>query len=220
MKMPRFIRFHEHWRIDLAGVLGLLLVTALALGVAFLPLFWRWESQVRLREQLEERRARAGEQDQSIEMMTARVAELRAAAQVGPVVLRASTSVNQRLAELTQLAAEADLAIEEMKPGDAWPEGSLTVAPIRLAGTGTYQAATRFMRMLRDRFPDMAVDGFDMHRRPGPASSSAVRVDVRWFRLTTDEPNPRAVGMETAEAATASSSAVSSVSPDAEEPLR
>lgn len=76
--------------------------------------------------------------------------------------LRPASTVNQRLASLTELATrECQLVIDEMRPGVVVESADSQAVPILIAGSGTYPNCAKFLHKLRQTFPDTAVRSFE-----------------------------------------------------------
>jgi hypothetical protein len=123
------------------------------------------------------RRDRSASEWQSIEADLTRVA----------VRLQPPSALNTRLAALAKLAEAEGLAVEAIEPKPA-VETSLAVrVPLRLGARGPSPAAIRFLASLKRRFPDVAVEGFDVAGREGE-DGTAIRFDCVWYADRTGRP--------------------------------
>lgn len=100
------------------------------------------------------------------------------------IELQPLEGMNQRLQALTQLAEVGGIAIDQMTRGDPKPAPRMTTVPIRLLGRAAFPSAARFIRSLREQFPDVAVLGVrfsgsaaDPALGPAPAS---VELSLLW----------------------------------------
>lgn len=76
--------------------------------------------------------------------------------------LQPASTVNQRLAALTEMATrECGLTIDEMRPGAPADGADSQTVPILIAGSGTYPNCAKFLHRLRKTFPDTAVRSFE-----------------------------------------------------------
>ena len=91
--------------------------------------------------------------------------------------------VNTRLAQLTRLANDCGLEIDETQPGQVAAAPHYQVVDLKIAGSGTYPAATRFLHRLRERFRDVAVRSMDLSADSGNALSPGVRMrlELVWY---------------------------------------
>jgi Tfp pilus assembly protein PilO len=110
------------------------------------------------------------------------------------VRLRPAAAVNAQLAELTRLAERHRLRVDSIEPGAPQDTPLAVRVPLRLAGRGASPDAVRFLADLRARFPDIAVDAFEMTAGTGEVDA-AIRFDCVWYADRSGE--RRAVADET-----------------------
>jgi len=99
-----------------------------------------------------------------------------------PIHLRPASAINTRLGELSDLATDCGLLIDEIKPGRTSLGEHYKIVSVYLAGTGTYQQCAVFCRRLREALPDMGAHSFalaaDITKRDQPATFG---FDLRWY---------------------------------------
>ncbi len=110
------------------------------------------------------------------------------------VRLRPATAVNAQLAELTRLAERHRLRVDRIEPGTAVDTPLAVRVPLSLAGRGASPDAVRFLADLRARFPDIAVDAFEISAGSGEVDA-AIRFDCVWYADRSGE--RRAIADET-----------------------
>ena len=92
------------------------------------------------------------------------------------------STVNHRLASLTELATrECGLVIDEMRPGAIVETPDYHTVPILIAGSGTYPHCAKFLHKLRRTFPDTAVRSFETTNNSASPDSPAATFQ---FELT------------------------------------
>lgn len=84
----------------------------------------------------------------------------------GELQLRNVDQINHRLAELTSIAAQYGLRLEEVRPAAPVAMQWFITVPIRLSGTGKYPRIGAFLHALPTEFPDVAVVGFEVRGEP------------------------------------------------------
>jgi len=89
---------------------------------------------------------------------------------------------NQRLADLTHLAAQANLNVDELRTAAVVQCDRFQVVPIHLSGTGAFQKCSSFLHQVRQAFPDTAVSALTIARQPGmPAEDATFRIQLSWY---------------------------------------
>lgn len=113
--------------------------------------------EVEITQLVQTRRDRAKEADNLRELLTRQSLRL--------VTL---DRLNERLGELTHLAGQTHLQINEIRPGEAVQSSPYYRSlPIHISGTGTHQAAMVFLHKLNEAFPDIKVKSFTFVAQSG-----------------------------------------------------
>ena len=97
--------------------------------------------------------------------------------------LEPASTVNQRVASLTELATkDCQLMIDELRPGPATPSGDCQTIQIQIAGSGTYPNCAKFLHKLRQKFPDTAVRSFETTNNSASpdAPAATFHFDLLW----------------------------------------
>jgi Tfp pilus assembly protein PilO len=98
------------------------------------------------------------------------------------IALQPASSLNQRIAELTNLAVDCQLEVQFVQPGSIVSGSRFAQIPIQVAGTGSSQACSAFLHRLRGKFPDISVRDFDLSTSPADASHSMnFSYQLTWF---------------------------------------
>jgi len=99
-----------------------------------------------------------------------------------PVRLSSMSALNARLADVSNLATNCDLILNELRPGDSEARSHYDVVYVYLSGTGTYRQCATFLQRLRQSLPDVAVASFELAAAPARnAKPATFRLDLRWY---------------------------------------
>ncbi|MFM9996499.1 MAG: type 4a pilus biogenesis protein PilO [Phycisphaerales bacterium] len=111
-----------------------------------------------------------------------KLAQVRRAIAASPLRLAGSDHLNSRVAELSRLARDNGLEIDEIRPGTPAGEAWFTRVPIRIAGNGPYRACLLFLHGLHDVFPDTGLYAIELRGDPSPSDTPALfTFDLVWF---------------------------------------
>ena len=83
-----------------------------------------------------------------------------------PLRLDDLSQTNQRLSQLSELAARYKLDVSVIKPGLAQSLARFERVPIRLEGNGTFQGSAAFLHGMNRAFPDMGVASVKIDHQP------------------------------------------------------
>jgi Tfp pilus assembly protein PilO len=169
------------WPIDLAGigVIALILLAGYILAAA--PLLRAQRERAALHEELLQVRQAAAAAADRLRAAGAELDGLRTAAGPEQRHLVSARHANQRLAAITGLAGEHGLMVDDLRTAAARETAWSAVIPVTLGGRGAFQSCARFLRDLRERFPDMGLDSFELADNPGdPADPTVFRFDLAW----------------------------------------
>jgi len=179
------------WKVD-GGGLGAIAVLALVWwGLGVQPLMEARASREREKDELIAKRDELRALEDQAQSTDARVARLKQEIEGANVRLARSAEVNWRVDGLTQLALDAGLRLDAIKPGEPVPGAKYTTVPIRISGLGTYQTSAAFLRAMHERFPDVGIASFDLRAKPEPPVTKATcTFDLVWFTQPTAPPAP------------------------------
>lgn len=184
MKLPtiNYADGSSFLRIDLAGIVACLILTGATYLVGARPL-------LASRDERDSRNvafANAVEQANTLIGSTRGLRTQLSTAQMAlakiQIPLQPSTSINQRIAELTSLAGECKLEMQSIQPGTVASTPRFAQIPIQVAGTGSYRTCADFLHRLREQFPDTAVRAFELSVSPGdPTAETSFNVQLTWY---------------------------------------
>jgi len=176
-------------QIDLAGA-GVCVATGLLFCVVgVLPLLRRSDYFARQQTRLEGQRRQAAQLARDVAVLKSRLAGIRKELADNPVQLQTAYHLNRRIAELADLAGQAGLVINRVQPGEPTSSPRFETVPIRLAGNGSYPVCAEFLRRLGRRFPDTAVDSFQVVGNPRkPGEPATFDVSLLWYAAARPRP--------------------------------
>ena len=115
-----------------------------------------------------------------------RLIQTRRALSREKIQLQSAGSVNRRLAKLTDLAESTGLKVDEILPGESTRTGPYETVPVELRASGAYPTCVRFLRKLKETFPDTAVGSFELAGTPQqPGEPAEFHVDLLWYTTAT-----------------------------------
>lgn len=178
------------WRIYAAGAVACAAVSGGAYLFGLRPVLAHRDAYAAEADELQARREKA--RAVSAALATARFQLDGTTRDVAalPLKLEPGSAVNARLARLAEVAAEAGLVLDEVRPGPPVAGPHYEALPIRVGGTGTYPACAAFLHRLRDQFPDVGVKAFDCANPSGALDTksptgpvASFRADLAWYTL-------------------------------------
>jgi Tfp pilus assembly protein PilO len=169
------------WRIDLAGAA---LCAAIAAGMCFggiLPLLAQHEQLQKLQQEISVQREQAAKMDATLASVRHKLDVSRQALTESPLRLEAASNVYRRLAEVSALASECGLTVDDIRPDRSVPGAYCETVPILMAGSGTYRTCTAFLNRLRRTMPDTGVASLELLANGAATSGGGkFRFDLRW----------------------------------------
>ncbi|MFO8012813.1 MAG: type 4a pilus biogenesis protein PilO [Phycisphaerae bacterium] len=193
MNTDALVRKGRH--IDAVGA-GVCLVLTVGLYLAgFCPLAASHEDYAAAEEACAREQDHARNLERTLHKLRARLDTVRSRAEENAVALRPPSTAPLHVAHIARLAAEAGLQVEDMQTGDPKAGAYATTVPVHLAGTGTYQACTRFLRRLRQTLPETCVLAFALQGRPNDTTGAAVlTMDLAWHAALPSSPQAASGG--------------------------
>ena len=172
----------EAGKIHACGVGGLALVTLLAILMGVRPLFSRHSEMKLARTELAAEQTRSRELQHMETSLTSSLNRMRAELDANPLKLRKASLRNERLALLTELAADFGLSVDGIQTSEIETDNHYDKVPIVLTGMGRAPDCGRFLHALNEEFPDMGVASFDLKGHPGPKPADVgFTFDMIWY---------------------------------------
>jgi hypothetical protein len=180
-------------RIDAPFALGAITATLGAAALAAAPyVLDRGPTAQQQQDTISERRTLAAEREKALAKQQSDRDALRDRSKEAIQLLPAS-ALNARMSELTTLATECSASITQMAAQPALPPVTIVgkdkavIVPIKLAGSSTYEGATRFLNAIRTRFRDTAITGLHLSAAPADASPTAgYTIDLAWYTASAN----------------------------------
>ncbi len=169
------------WRLDAAAVGACLLMTALLYFGGLEPLMAARDRTASRQKDLEAQREHASALAVSVSRARTQLHAVQEAIRQNPLKLQPSRLVNNRIAELTELANAHELEIEHIEPSPSRNAGRYEVVPLRVAGVGAFPKCVVFLHRLRQGFPDTGVAGFRLSGNPTAPGTGRFELELQWF---------------------------------------
>jgi len=163
--------FTHAWQIDAAGLVLCAVMTAAAYFAAWQPLQNGRAAAEARDAALGLARAQAAALSANSRTVRAQLANAQAAVAKFEIPLQPASGVNQRMAELTALANECGLDVQNAQTGAVNSNPRYGQLPIQLSGAGTYRTCAQFLHRLRERFPDTGIKCLDVAATPSDSST-------------------------------------------------
>jgi len=167
------------WRIDATALSAcLVMVVTLALG-GLRPLVQRRAACQVQEQQLAREQDQLAAAQTTVSQTDRRLDALQRSLSGCSIRLETVGSLNRRLGELTALAGEMELKVNETASGKPVATEHYYVIPIRLNGTGAYDRCTCFVHQLRVRFPDIRLSRVELTGNPD--GTGLLKLELRWY---------------------------------------
>ncbi|HEY8668305.1 MAG TPA: type 4a pilus biogenesis protein PilO [Tepidisphaeraceae bacterium] len=185
MNLPplRQLKESRWWRIDAAGIGACAAVTLLAIFALFRPLQQGFDSFVLQQNELNEQRQQVVVTTTKLNSQRLQLNQLRQQIAKAPLRLEPAKRVNNRLAQLTALAGESGLRIEDVQPGKSVRGSRYEMVPIHVAGSGNYVTCLRFVNRMHAEFPDTGINVLDLTKTPTADAVAKFAFELQWYAL-------------------------------------
>ena len=193
--MRQIDRRSINFRLD-AIAMGVCLLLAVAVFfIALKPTFDRETDRLRQRNLTAQKHEQAEQAAATLHALRHNLMKFRQAAQQSAVRLQASSQLNQRLAEIADLATRSGLQVHEVQPGGIISGDRFETVPVQMAGEGSYQSCARFLSQLHEAFPDTGVSSLELTGSPAaPGQTAKFRMGLSWFAAPVPATPPPPAG--------------------------
>ncbi len=175
--------------MDAAGAATCVALTLLAYFAGFRPLASSHAASAIRGNELGRQRRKCSELRSSLAALEARLVDARQELAKSPIRLRSGRHVNQRIAEITELAGSCGLKVDDIGLGQAFSTSHYRAIPIQVAGTGSYGTSMVFLQRLHQTFPDTAVSKLELLRAAQRRSMlSTFKLSLLWYAAPEDGP--------------------------------
>lgn len=169
-------------RIELAAAVVIVVITAAGVMGMILPAWHTHQQAEQGRAKLAEAQAAANKAAGKLEKMRAAYGRAQKAVAKHPLELARMDQLNERLSQVTALAARHHLAVDAIKPGQAQVKTHYVCQPIRVSGTGGFSSAVSFIHQMHKQLPDIAVRSLKLTADPTqPHRGATFEFDLRWY---------------------------------------
>jgi len=170
------------WQVHAGGAAALAAITLLAYAMGMRPLLARWSAAASLRVAVDSRQQIAADVERKEAGLRDELNKVRTALDASSLTLQTAAFRNERLARLTELAADHDLSVNGVLTTDVVRDERYDMVPIRVEGTGSFPDFVRFLHDLNGRFRDTGVKAFELRGNPGRHSTEAFfRFEMVWY---------------------------------------
>ena len=174
-------------RISVAGIAVMVILTGIFLAGPVWMLVRHTRQADAAQAHLQAKKDELAQAQRTLAGVNRQLNSLEAKLSASPIHLQPASAINTRLGELSDLATDCGLLIDEIKPGSAALGEHYKIVSVYLAGVGTYQQCAVFCRRLREALPDMGAHSFtlaaDITKRGQPATFG---FDLRWYAAKQD----------------------------------
>lgn len=177
-----FQRERAYWPVHAAG-LAILILAMAAVGMAGLrPLAAAQREAAMLKSRLAAHGESLRTARQGLDQARARVDDLRRQLDDATLTLYDLSELNQRLADLTELARASQLVVHQVQPGEPVSGPHFERVAIQLAGEATYQTFTRFLSRMHREIADVEVRSLHLQSAAGEMGGpTPFRLECLWY---------------------------------------
>lgn len=171
-----------------------LLLSLLLYVVSISPMLAHHKAQQVMRAELETERDKAQQIDQVAQRMQAELVSTERAVADYALELQPVTALNRRVSQLTALATQIGLQINEIRPKQPKAGTFYQTVPIRVAGEGSYLASSAFIHALHATLPDMAVASLRLDGRVAMGQQGTVSTfefELIWYAEPDQKAPPK-----------------------------
>ncbi|MEO1584648.1 MAG: hypothetical protein AAFR96_08760 [Planctomycetota bacterium] len=166
--------------IDQLGIVGVLVITALAFVAVVRPLLGAQTARLLAERELSTKKDEQARLLADVADTSARVGGLAEQVAVYKDSFEASSRLNERIGEVTSLAETLGVQLESIKPGRPVESSGFTSIGVSLAGRADADALTDLVSRTRTLFPDIGVRSFSISGDPG--TDARLVADLVWFQ--------------------------------------
>lgn len=174
------------WQIDAAALGVFVLVGAAVYFVGLKPILDRQAERAGQQARLTAARQETLKLTADLNTSRSTLARIREKIKDSAIQLQSTRHLNQRLSEITKLATECGLQVNEIQPGSVSTGERYETVPISLAGAGQYEACATFLHRLQKTFPDTGISSFELGGHPRQSDRAAdFSFGLIWYAAPT-----------------------------------
>jgi Tfp pilus assembly protein PilO len=173
------------WEIDAIGAVVCIVLTAAVYFFGVSPVLDAHARDVAQQDQARAKQRAASAANNALLSMQHQLKLATAQATSSPLRLKPASQLNNRLAEITGLAQDAGMQIEDVHPGSNTHGRRFDTIPITISGKGCYITCVQFLHELRTTYADTGVSSFHLTGNPSdPAAMCDFSFSLDWFAAT------------------------------------
>ncbi|GAB4190028.1 MAG: hypothetical protein Kow00105_04400 [Phycisphaeraceae bacterium] len=173
----------EQWKIDLAGVVGCIVITIACYGFLVRPVLEERREYAELQPLVMEKSAAVKQAQAEVNTLKRELRDIESQLAGLPLHMEPASKINSRLAVITELAERVGIEVHSLLPEPVRPGGRYDVVNINLAGEGDYISVTRFMALLHDQFADLSVSEFSLKAAGSDGDRASYDIGLAWYTL-------------------------------------
>ncbi|MDH3583144.1 MAG: type 4a pilus biogenesis protein PilO [Phycisphaerae bacterium] len=182
----------KRWHVDVAGLVVCGLISLGFYFVSFQPILKLKAERVSAQAELKRLHLEADQRTATLTRLRDHLAKIQQAVKTTAVQLQPVSHLNQRVSEVTALAAECGLKVDKIQPGNTRRSERFEMVPIQMAGIGSYASAARFLHRLHGTFRDTGLASFQLNASPEAAEGrTTFNLQLTWYaapRLASARP--------------------------------
>ena len=176
-------------QLDAMAMAVLLAVTAIVYFFGFSPLLERHALVNRQQQELGSVREKLSESQRILADLHQQSIVAAQQLEASPLRLQPVSSLNQRLALVSDLAMQGGAALDDLQPGKSSAGSRYDALPIHVAGTGSFPAFTALLHRIRAEFPDTGIRTFELSGNPQEEAAKAkFSVELLWYTEPLNRP--------------------------------
>jgi hypothetical protein len=176
-----------YWRIDVMAIALFITLSISAFVAQFLPLLRARQTYTALAADLSAKQQKLTELKETLRLTHARRIVFQANLTDSNFILEPASHLNQRILELTELAAEQGLILDGIEPRRGVISARYETIPIRLTGRGDYRSCTQYLKSLHTRLQDSGIVRIELSSSPGVhnAAIAGFAFELVWYTTPT-----------------------------------
>lgn len=183
MKTTRAWRW---WMIDMIGLGCCAALTGAGYVIAVVPVAQSSAAVAKLHSEIDAAQSRADQLLELTRKADASLARILSRLDSSSLSLEPAERVNRRVNELTRLASESGLKVDELQPGVPEAGALYRIVPIQMSGTGSYPDCAMFLHRLRHELRDTTVRSLRVVATGGDGTTSTIVFDLVWYAAPSD----------------------------------
>ncbi|HWA49612.1 MAG TPA: hypothetical protein VG742_15170 [Dongiaceae bacterium] len=186
--MSRSNQTLAHWRMDAVGLAIIAGLSASAYFGLVSPTLRRHEQLHAQAAELRGEQSRVRDLERTVRSTTDRFDATQRQLQANPFVLEPASRLNDRLAELTELAGTNNLQVDAVESGALTASQRFSTISIRISGRGSYPDCAAMLQQMRSTMPDVGLVTLQLGASGGTTDINAsFMLELLWYT----QPQPK-----------------------------